>query len=62
MVLIHGWISATPEKVRKMSTQHRLFTDYPEYVLNLDLLQVTLERDYQELCRDTILLYRKKGS
>jgi 2-polyprenyl-3-methyl-5-hydroxy-6-metoxy-1,4-benzoquinol methylase len=60
-VLIHGWNSATPEKVREMSAQHRLFDSYPTYVLNLDLLQATLEPDYQELCRETILLYRKKG-
>jgi SAM-dependent methyltransferase len=60
-VLIHGWNTATPEKVREMSTQHRLFDTYPTYVLNLDLLQETLESDYQELCRETILLYRKKG-
>jgi hypothetical protein len=60
-VLIHGWNSATAEKVREMSTQHRLFGTYPTYVLNLDLLEQTLEPDYQELCRETILLYRKKG-
>jgi 2-polyprenyl-3-methyl-5-hydroxy-6-metoxy-1,4-benzoquinol methylase len=60
-VLIHGWNSATSEKVREMSTQHRLFDSYPTYVLNLDLLQETLEPDYQELSRETILLYRKKG-
>jgi SAM-dependent methyltransferase len=59
-VLIHGWNSATPEKVREMSAQHRLFDSYPTYVLNLDLLQETLEPDYQELCRETILLYRKR--
>ena len=60
-VLIHGWNSATPEKVREMSTQHRLFGSYPTYVLNLDLLQEALAPDYQELCRETILLYRKNG-
>jgi SAM-dependent methyltransferase len=60
-VLIHSWNSATAEKVREMSTQHRLFGTYPTYVLNLDLLEQTLEPDYQELCRETILLYRKKG-
>jgi 2-polyprenyl-3-methyl-5-hydroxy-6-metoxy-1,4-benzoquinol methylase len=59
-VLIHGWNTATPEKVREMSTQPRLFDTYPTYVLNLDLLRETLEPDYQELCRDMILLYRKK--
>jgi 2-polyprenyl-3-methyl-5-hydroxy-6-metoxy-1,4-benzoquinol methylase len=58
-VLIYGWNSATPEKVREMSTQHRLFDNYPTYVLNLDLLQEALEPDYEELCRETILLYRK---
>jgi len=41
-VLIDGWNSATPEKVREMSTQYRLFASYPEYVLNLDMLQQTL--------------------
>ena len=60
-VLIHGWNTATPEKVREMSTQHRLFDAYPTYVLNLDLLRQTLEPDYQELCREMILVYRKKG-
>jgi len=60
-VLIQGWNSATPEKVREMSTQRRLFDSYPTYVLNLDLLQETLAPDYQELCRETILLYRKRG-
>jgi 2-polyprenyl-3-methyl-5-hydroxy-6-metoxy-1,4-benzoquinol methylase len=58
--LIHGWNSATTEKVREMSTQRRLFDRYPTYVLNLDLLQETLEPDYQELCHKTILLYRKR--
>jgi SAM-dependent methyltransferase len=44
-VLIEGWNSATPEKMREMSTHHRLFSSYPTYVLNLDLLQKTLEPD-----------------
>jgi 2-polyprenyl-3-methyl-5-hydroxy-6-metoxy-1,4-benzoquinol methylase len=60
-VLIQGWNTATPEKVREMSTQHRLFDTYPTYVLNLDLLRQALEPDYHELCREIILLYRKNG-
>jgi 2-polyprenyl-3-methyl-5-hydroxy-6-metoxy-1,4-benzoquinol methylase len=58
-VLIEGWNSATAETVRQMSNQQRLFVRYPNYVLNLDLLQETLAPTFQELCRRGILLYRK---
>ena len=61
-VLIHGWNTATVEKVREMSTEQRLFDCYPNYVLNLDLLRDTLAPEYRELCRETILLYRKNGA
>jgi 2-polyprenyl-3-methyl-5-hydroxy-6-metoxy-1,4-benzoquinol methylase len=58
-VLVHGWNPATVEKVREMSTRRRLFDRYPTYVLNPDLLRKTLAPTYQEVCRDTVLLYRK---
>jgi hypothetical protein len=54
-------VGIQPPQRRCGSTQHRLFDSYPTYVLNLDLLQETLEPDYEEICHETILLYRKKG-
>jgi 2-polyprenyl-3-methyl-5-hydroxy-6-metoxy-1,4-benzoquinol methylase len=58
-VLVHGLNPATAEMVRQMSSLQRLFSRYPRYVINLDLLRDTLAPDYQELCRQGILLYRK---
>lgn len=58
-VLIEGWNSATVEIVRQKSDQRRLFSRYPNYVLNLDLLQETLAPTFRELCRHGTLLYRK---
>jgi 2-polyprenyl-3-methyl-5-hydroxy-6-metoxy-1,4-benzoquinol methylase len=61
-VLIHGFNRATVKKVREMSTRHRLFDDYPTYVIDPDLLRRVLAPDYREVCRETLLLYRKTGA
>jgi|SRR5947209_7084328 len=58
-VLIEGWDQATPQLLRKMATKSRLFSPYPCYPLNVDLLSATLAPEYQELWRDGILVYRK---
>ena len=58
-VMIAGWNPATPDHVRDMADRQRLFTRYPSYVLNVDLLRATLALEYEELCREGILLYRK---
>jgi hypothetical protein len=50
------------KKVREMSTRHRLFDDYPTYVIDPDLLRRVLAPDYREVCRETLLLYRKTGA
>jgi 2-polyprenyl-3-methyl-5-hydroxy-6-metoxy-1,4-benzoquinol methylase len=58
-VVIAGWNPATPDHVRDMADRQRLFARYPRYVLNVDLLRATLALEYEELCREGILLYRK---
>src|SRR5262249_31314319 len=58
-VLVAGWNPASAEMVRQMSSSQRLFSRYPRYVINLDLLRDVIAPDYQELCREGILLYRK---
>ena len=58
-VLIQGWNPATPDQVREMANRSRLFQQYPSYVLNLDLVGATLASEYEEVCREGILLYRK---
>ena len=42
-----------------MSTRHRLLNRFSTYVLNPSLLRKTLAPTYREVCRDTILLYRR---
>ena len=59
-VVIEGWSPATPDRVRDMAERQRLFARYPSYVLNVDLLGATLALEYEELCREGILLYRKR--
>lgn len=58
-VVIEGWSPATPDGVREMVQRQRLFSRYPCYVLNVDLLRATLALEYEELCREGVLLYRK---
>jgi SAM-dependent methyltransferase len=58
-VLIEGWNTATPEKIRAMATRERLFSRYPTYPIDLDLLGQALAPEYEELSRENILLYRK---
>jgi 2-polyprenyl-3-methyl-5-hydroxy-6-metoxy-1,4-benzoquinol methylase len=58
-VLIEGWRTARPDVVRSIATRDRLFTPYPHYVLELDLLRDTLAPEFEELCREGVLLYRK---
>ena len=58
-VLIMGWNPATPGQIREMANRQRLFTRYPSYALNVDILREALALEYEELCRDGVLLYRK---
>jgi 2-polyprenyl-3-methyl-5-hydroxy-6-metoxy-1,4-benzoquinol methylase len=61
-VLIHGFNRTSAKKVKDMSTRQRLFDEYPTYVINPDLLRHVLAPDYVEICRRTILLYRKSDA
>jgi GrpB-like predicted nucleotidyltransferase (UPF0157 family) len=60
-VLIEGWNPATPEQVRALSSRDRLFSMYPNYPLDVDLLAAALGPELEERWRDGILLYRKRG-
>lgn len=58
-VLIQGWNRSTPEEIRQRANKERLFSRYPNYLLNLDLLKSALAPDYRELSRQDLLLYQK---
>ena len=61
-VVIEGWNPPTPDLVRKMADRQRLFASYPNYVLNVDVIRAALALEYEEQCREDILLYRKLPS
>src|SRR5262249_570313 len=58
-VLIEGWNTATAEELRQSAVTDRLFSRYPRYFLNLDLVRDALRPEFHELCREDVLLYRK---
>ncbi|MBV9951455.1 MAG: class I SAM-dependent methyltransferase [Acidimicrobiia bacterium] len=58
-VLVEGWNPATPEQVRALSSRDRLFSMYPNYPLDVDLLSAALAPELEERCRNGVLLYRK---
>lgn len=60
-VLIEGFTPATATNVRADANRSRLFLRYPTYTLNLDLLRDALAPEYEELRREGVLLYRKRG-
>jgi 2-polyprenyl-3-methyl-5-hydroxy-6-metoxy-1,4-benzoquinol methylase len=60
-VLIAGFNPATAEWMRSEASGDRIFRRYPNYALNIDLMRDALAPDYEEVCRDGPLVYRKNG-
>jgi 2-polyprenyl-3-methyl-5-hydroxy-6-metoxy-1,4-benzoquinol methylase len=58
-VLIEGMERTTPELVREMADEARLFQSYPRYSINADLVRDALAPEYRELARHDQLVYRK---
>jgi 2-polyprenyl-3-methyl-5-hydroxy-6-metoxy-1,4-benzoquinol methylase len=58
-VLVRGWRTADRETVRALAVRDRLFTRYPSYPLELDLLRETLAPGFEERCREGVLVYRR---
>ncbi len=58
-VLIEGWNSV--RDIGELAVRTRLFSRYPNYVLNEDVMRDALAPEFQELRQHGVLLYRKEG-
>ena len=59
-VLIHGWNPATPEHVRGLGDRERLFSHYPNYLIDAEMLGEALADEYDTLCDIDVFLLRKR--